>query len=82
VSERIGTELKKAAVALADELDYARAAHRLGVSEDRLRCLVSELEEKLCLRLFEPTNKTARLTSEGIFLIRVFREALIADRRN
>ena len=81
MSEGIGTELKRAAVALADELDYTRAAHRYGMSEDRFRHLISELEQKLCLYLFEPTEGTPRLTPEGVFLTGVFRKALAAERQ-
>lgn len=80
MSEGIATDLKRAAVALADELDYIKAAHRFGMSENHFRGLISELEQKLCLHLFEPTEKSPTLTSEGAFLIGAFREALAGDR--
>ena len=74
--ESISIDLKRAAIALAEELNYARAAERLGVTSAELRTQISALETLLCLRIFKPRQRRVELTEEGRFLIKVFREAV------
>ncbi len=76
MSESISIGLKRAAIALAEQLDYARAAEQLGVTSAELRKQVSALEALLCLRIFKPRQRKVELTEEGRFLIKVFREAV------
>ena len=78
MSESIPIGLKRAAVTLAEELDYSRAAEKLGISTRELRKEVFALEMQLCLRIFEPRQKKVELTDDGRFLIKVFREAIAA----
>jgi DNA-binding transcriptional LysR family regulator len=76
VPESIDVNLKRAAVALADELDYARAAEKLNIDSTDLKKQVFELEKTLCLHIFRRRQKRVELTKDGTFLIRVFREAV------
>ena len=74
--ESIPIKLKRAAVILADELEYSRAADRLRITSAELRNHVSELENQLCFYIFIPRRRKVELTEEGQFLIRAFREAV------
>jgi DNA-binding transcriptional LysR family regulator len=76
VSESISIGLKRAAIVLAEQLDYARAAQQLNLSSAELRKQVFALETLLCLDLFKPRQRKVELTDEGRFLIKVFREAV------
>jgi DNA-binding transcriptional LysR family regulator len=76
VPESISIDLKRAAIALAEEWDYARAAEQLNITSAELRKQVSALETLLCLRIFKPRQKRVELTAEGRFLIKVFRDAV------
>ncbi len=82
MSESIDIGMKRAAIALADELDYTRAANKLNITSAELRKQVSSLETLLCLQIFEPRQRKVELTSDGQFLIRLFRKAVaVHDRR-
>lgn len=74
--ESIDIHLKRAAITLADALDYARAAEKLSIDSAELRKQIYELEATLCLHIFRPRQKRVELTEDGTFLIRVFREAV------
>jgi DNA-binding transcriptional LysR family regulator len=74
VPESIPIRLKRAAIILADELEYSRAADRLRITAAELWHQVSELENQLCIHIFRPNRTKVELTEEGQFLIRVFRE--------
>ncbi len=76
MAESISIDQKRAAIALAEQLDYAQAAERLGITSAELRKQVSALETLLCLRIFKPRQRKVELTEEGRFLIKVFREAV------
>lgn len=78
MSESISIGLKRAAIALAEQLDYARAAEQLSITSAELRKQVCALETLLCLRIFKPRQKKAEPTEEGRFLIKAFREAMEA----
>ena len=81
MSESISIVLKRAAIALVEQLDYARAAERLGVPSAELRKQVSALETLLCLRIFKPRQRKVEPTEEGRFLIRFFWEAVAFHER-
>jgi len=82
VSEAIPIGLKRAAIALAEQLDYTRAADQLEMSSAELRNQVCALERQLCLQIFKPRQKKVQLTKEGEFLIKSFREAVALHGRN
>jgi len=51
MSEFIEVSLQQAAVTLADELDYVRAAWKLGIGVSELDRRITELENRLDLRI-------------------------------
>lgn len=76
MSESIPIDLRRAAIALAEELDYARAADRLHLTAAELRTRISALETQLCLYIFKPQQEAVELMREGRFLIRAFKGSL------
>lgn len=76
MSESIPISLKRAAIALAEHLDYAKAAEQLGLSSAELKRQVSALETQLYLHIFKPRQKKVELTEDGQFLIKAFRDAV------
>jgi DNA-binding transcriptional LysR family regulator len=82
VSESIAISLKRAAIILADELDYAQAAEKLNITRRELREQVSTLEMHLCLRISKSRQRRVELTGDGRFLIKAFREAIAVHDRN
>ena len=53
------------AVAVADELNFTRAAERLGVSQQVLSEQIRRLEDELGLQVFDRTTRQVRVTSPG-----------------
>jgi len=53
------------AVAVADELNFTRAAERLGVSQQVLSEQIRRLEDELGLQVFDRTTRHVRVTSHG-----------------
>ena len=53
------------AVAVADELNFTRAAERLGVSQQVLSEQIRRLEDELGLQVFDRTTRRVRVTSHG-----------------
>lgn len=82
MAESVAIGLKRAAVLLAEELDYERAAEKVKISSAELRQQISVLESQLCLHIFRPVRRKVELTQEGQFLIRAFREAVALHDRN
>lgn len=82
MSESVAIGLKRAAVLLAEELDYARAAKRMDMSTAELRRQICVLEAQLYLRIFRPVREKVELTEEGQFLINAFRKSVALHDRN
>jgi len=76
VSDFIDFEQKEAAVALANTLNYERAAEHMQIDASELEARIKALETKLCLTIFIGDQSTLSLTDEGRYLIQVFTEAL------
>jgi Transcriptional regulator len=81
VPESIDIKLKRAAIMLADELSYSRAAGRLNISPVELKRQISSLEKRLYLRVFCRRQETVELTEDGKFLIGFFRGSVAAHHR-
>jgi DNA-binding transcriptional LysR family regulator len=82
VSESIAIGLKRVAIILAEDLDYSRAAEKLGLTSVELRKQISALEAQLYFHIFKPRQKKVELTEEGQFLIKAFRESVaLHDRK-
>ncbi|GAA3674797.1 LysR substrate-binding domain-containing protein [Nonomuraea antimicrobica] len=64
------------AVALADELNFGRAAQREGVRQPPFSQQIGKLEEELGVRLFERTTRQVRLTPAGEAFVAQARTAL------
>lgn len=71
-------ELKhlKVFAAVAEELNFHLAAERLGMTQPAVSRLVSELEDRLNVRLLERTTRMVRLTDPGRYLLAEARDIL------
>ena len=56
-------------VAVAQELNFSRAAQRLGMAQSPLSKAISRLESRLGLRLLERTTRQVELTASGAVLL-------------
>ncbi|MEV6942545.1 LysR family transcriptional regulator [Streptomyces sp. NPDC051172] len=65
-------------VAVAEELNFARAAERLGISAPPLSRAIRKLEADLSVTLFERTTRSVELTPAGTVLLGEARIALDA----
>ena len=63
-------------VAVAEELNFSRAAARLHMSQPPLSRQIQSLEEKLALRLFERSTRAVSLTPAGALYLEDARELL------
>src|SRR5579863_6356265 len=56
-------------IAVAEELNFTRAADRLGMSQPPLSSAIARLERKLGVRLLERTSRRVALTPAGAVLL-------------
>ncbi len=68
-------------IAVAEELNFTRAAERLDVVQQSLSTAIAQLEALLGVKLFERTTRSVTLTSEGAAWLPYAREALLAADR-
>jgi DNA-binding transcriptional LysR family regulator len=68
-------------VAVADELNFTRAAERLNVVQQALSTAIAQLEALLGIKLFERTTRSVALTTAGAAWLPYAREALAAAER-
>lgn len=73
--------LLQAAIALAEELNFSRAADRLRVTQPALSKQIFELESQLGFRLFERNHQSVHLTDAGRIFVQEAREAVIHTER-
>jgi LysR family transcriptional regulator, benzoate and cis,cis-muconate-responsive activator of ben and cat genes len=63
-------------VAVAEELNFHRAAERLTMAQPAVSRIMLELEERLGVRLLERTTRKVRLTESGRYLLEEAQEIL------
>jgi DNA-binding transcriptional LysR family regulator len=68
-------------VAVAEELNFTRAAKRLNVVQQSLSSAVARLESSLGFKLFERSSRAVTLTERGSQLLPYAREVLVAVER-
>ena len=73
--------LLQAAIALAEELNFSRAAQRLRVEQSTLSKRIVELESQIDLRLFERNHQVVELTEAGRHLAEEARNAVLHAER-
>lgn len=73
--------LLQAAIALAEELHFGRAADRLNMSQPTLSKQIFRLERSVGLRLFDHNHQAAELTSAGQVFIAEAREVVFHAER-
>ena len=63
-------------IAVAEELNFTRAAARLGMAQPPLSAAIGKLERKLGMPLFERTSRSVALTEAGVVLLEEGRAAV------
>jgi DNA-binding transcriptional LysR family regulator len=73
--------LLQAAIALAEDLNFTRAAERLHIGQSTLSKQICELEGQLGFRLFERNHQRVDLTDAGRVFVEEAREAVLRAER-
>jgi len=73
--------LMEAAIALAEELNFSRAGHRLGLSQPAVTKQIAELESRLGFSLFERRHQAVTLTDAGRAFVEEARLAIFHSER-
>jgi DNA-binding transcriptional LysR family regulator len=73
--------LLQAAIALAEDLNFSRAAERLHIGQSTLSKQIFELEGQLGFRLFERNHQKVDLTDAGRAFVEEAREAVLRAER-
>jgi DNA-binding transcriptional LysR family regulator len=73
--------LLQAAIALAEELNYSRAAARLRIDQSTLSKRIAELESQIDMRLFVRNHQTVELTDAGRHFVEEARNAVLHAER-
>ena len=73
--------LLQAAIALAEELNFSRAAERLRIEQSTLSKRIVELESQIDLRLFERDHQVVKLTEAGRHFVEDARNAVLYAER-
>jgi DNA-binding transcriptional LysR family regulator len=73
--------LFQAAIVLAEELNFSRAAERLRIDQSTLSRRIMELEGMVGLRLFERNHQVVELTEPGRHFVQEARHALLHAER-
>jgi DNA-binding transcriptional LysR family regulator len=73
--------LLQAAIALAEELNFSRAAERLRIEQSTLSKRIVELESQIDLRLFVRNHQTVELTDAGRHFVEDARSAVLYAER-
>jgi DNA-binding transcriptional LysR family regulator len=73
--------LLQAAIALAEELNYSRAAARLRIDQSTLSKRIVELESQIDMRLFVRNHQTVELTDAGRHFVEDARSAVMYAER-
>src|SRR5690606_643601 len=63
-------------IAVAEELNFHRAAERLAMAQPAVSRIVLELEDRLGVKLLERTTRKVRLTEAGRYLLEEAQEIL------
>lgn len=73
--------LLQAAIALAEELNYSRAAARLRIEQSTLSKRIAELESQIEMQLFMRNHQTVELTDAGRHFVEDARSAVLYAER-
>lgn len=75
--ESIEIDMQLAAVTLAEERSYSRAAERLKITNTTLRAQITDLEKQLEFRIFRTRLGGIEVTKEGQVFVKACRGFLI-----
>ena len=66
---RLDAEQLRALATLAEELNFTRAAQRLGVAQPALSARIRRMEQRLGRQLVERSTRSVRITPAGLDLL-------------